>query len=184
MKQALLPSAGLILIVTAPLPSWSQEITCDTARVHAKAARNVLYVNPAHAVNGNITLSYERFTGSRTSFKVMLSGGEKANYVAIAFDLNYYPASPAAINYFIGGSFMMYESPIVTGVPVSQPWNRFFESPDDQYHVALQLKNGGLLRFREFLHFAIDGAIGPAFNLNEGKWLAVWAIGVNLGIPF
>jgi hypothetical protein len=83
-------------------------------------------VNPAHVVNGNITLSYERFTGSRSSFKVILSGGEQANYLAVAFDLNYYPAPPAAVNYFIGGSFMTYESPIVTGVPVSQPWNRFF----------------------------------------------------------
>src|SRR5262245_25049894 len=107
-------------------------------------ATNVLSINPAHLVNGNITLTYERFTGPRRSVRVMLSGGEAASYVAVAADLNHYPALPAALNYFVGASVMAYESPIRTGVPISRPWNRFFESSDDRYFLAVQVKNGGL----------------------------------------
>lgn len=184
MTPTLSASAGIILVLTAPVPGWSQPASRDSVRGDAKAARNVLYVNPLHLAKGNITLSYERFTSPQRSFRVILSGSRQADYVGAAFDLSFYPAPPAAVNYFIGGSFIAYESPILTGVPISQPWNRFFESPDDRYYVGLQVKNGGVFRLREFLNFEIDAAMGPVFNVGQGKWLSVWGIGVNLGIPF
>src|ERR1051325_8474455 len=176
--------ARCILIRFNPTAGWSQPTEGDTARSHAAAASNVLYVNPVHLANGNITLSYERFTAPHKSFKVLLSGGVKTNYVAAGVDLNYYPAPPAKINYFLGGSFLMQESPIATGVPISQPWNRFSEGSDDRYFVGLEVKNGGVFRIREFLDFEIDLGVGPAFNLTQRTWLAVWGISVNLGIPF
>jgi hypothetical protein len=184
MKRALPYCAGVMLSVIAPMSIMCQEKGGGAPRVHVDTVRNVLYVNPVHLLNGNVTLSYERFSGWDRSFRVTLSGGEKASYVAAAFDLSYYPAPPTAINYFIAGSLMAYESPIRTGVPVSQPWNRLFESSDDRYYVGLQVKNGALFRLRDSLWFGIDAAIGPGLSLNEGTWLCVWAINLNVGIPF
>lgn len=146
--------------------------------------RNLLSVNPVHLANGNVTLTFERFTSDQRSFRIILSGGRKDNYVLVAADLNYYPSPRASINWFVGGSLIVYESPIVTGVPITQPWNRFSESGDDRYYVATQLKNGALFRLREFLSLGIDLGIGPALEVTNGSWLWVWSIGLNLGIPF
>lgn len=145
---------------------------------------NILYFNPIHISKGNITLSYEKFIQPQKSYKITLSGGEKENYISGSFDANYYFSSPALINYFLGMSLSAYESPIITGVPVYKPFNKFSESLDDQYYVGLQLKNGALFRLSRFMVFEIDAAIGPFYNLSESKWLAVWAINLNLGIPF
>ncbi len=145
---------------------------------------NVLYFNPVHLSKGNITLSYEKFYQQQKSYKIILSGGEKANYILIAFDANYYPSYPSVINYFLGLSALGYESPIITGVPVYHSFNKFSESTDDQYYLGLQLKNGALFRITRNVLFEIDAAIGPAYNLSESKWLAIWAIHLNLGISF
>lgn len=145
---------------------------------------NLLNINPMHLSEGNLTLSYEKFIAAQKSFRVILSGSEKANYILVQFDVNYYTAKPASLNYFLGLGLFGYESPILTGVPVYHPFNKFSESEEDVYSLGLQVKNGILFRLSEFANFEMDLAIGPSYNLTEKKWLAVWGINLNLGVPF
>src|SRR5687768_10927506 len=145
---------------------------------------NILYINPAHLFKGNLTLSFEKFIDSRKSLKFIISGSEKAKYILVAVDANYYTSRRSKINYFLGLSAFGYESPIVTGVPVYYPFNKFSESVDDIYYLGLQVKNGAIFKISKFAFFEIDAAIGPVYNIDESKWLAVWAINLNLGIPF
>ncbi len=170
------------------LMAFSQELPTNkkesTEPEDINFRKNVLYINPAHLIKGNITLGYEKFTKSRKSYKVTLSGGEKENYILVAFDVNYYMSSPSLINPFLGFSLTAYESPILTGVPVSRPFYDFSESLEDEYHLGLQVKNGILFRLTKFMYFQMDMAIGPFYNLSEKEWRAVWAINLNLGIPF
>lgn len=145
---------------------------------------NLLYFNPVHLSKGNITLSYERFIARQKSYKIILSGSEKANYILVEFDANYYTSKPASINHFLGLALFGYESPIVTGVPVYHPFNKFSESEEDIYSLGLQVKNGVLFRISKFAYFEMDMAFGPSYNLTDKKWLAVWSINLNLGVPF
>jgi hypothetical protein len=145
---------------------------------------NLLYINPMHLSRENLTLSYEKFIGEQKSYKIILSGSDKANYILVEFDANYYTAKPASINYFLGLALFGYESPIVTGVPVYHPFNKFSESEEDIYSVGLQVKNGLLFRISKVAFFEMDIAFGPSYNLTEKKWLAVWGINLNLGVPF
>src|SRR5262245_35405799 len=112
-RRARFTAGAALVLAVMPSQGPAQEPAPPVA-----GARNVLYLNPVHLAKGNITLTYERFTAPRRSFKVMLSGSEAEDYVAVAADLNYYPAPPAPLNWFIGGSVLGYESPIVTGVPI------------------------------------------------------------------
>jgi len=145
---------------------------------------NLLYINPVHLSKGNLTLSYEKFIAEQKSFKIILSGSEKANYILVEIDANYYTSKPASINYFLGIAFFGYESPIVTGVPVYHPFNKFSESEEDIYSLGLQVKNGVLFRLSKFVFFEMDMAFGPSYNLTDKKWLAAWSINLNLGVPF
>ena len=145
---------------------------------------NILYINPGHLSKGNLTLSYEKFIALQKSFKIILSGSDKANYILVQFDANYYTAKPASMNYFLGLGLFGYESPILTGVPVYHPFNKFSESEEDIYTLGLWVKNGVLFRISKFAFFEMDMAFGPSYNLTEKKWLAVWAINLNLGVPF
>src|SRR5205807_1373388 len=104
--------------------------------------KNVLFINPVHLTKGNYTLTFERFITLNRSFKFLLSGGEKENYVSAAFEENYYPFKNSSVNYLVGISLMGYESPIATGVPIARPMNQFFESTKDQYYSAMQIVNG------------------------------------------
>lgn len=146
--------------------------------------RNVLFVNPMNLTKGNLTLSYERFFKPQISYKITISGGDKANYIWLQFDANRYTSQPAKINHFIGLSAIAYESPILTGVPIYHPFNKFSESLEDVYFIGLQLKNGALFRITSFMYFEIDAAIGPAYNLSNKELLAIWTININLGVPF
>jgi len=146
--------------------------------------KNILYVNPAHLSKGNYTFTFERRINSVRSYQVMLSGGEKANYVAVAFGMNYYPFKPNSVNYLVGLSLMGYESPIETGVPVHSPMNEFYESGDDNYYAAFQLTNGALLKISKYFYFELDGKIGPAYNLSADQFCWSWSVNINIGIPF
>lgn len=178
--------AFIIIVMSSAV--FAQEIATNKGEETAPDTKiypsNVLYINPVHLSKGNITLSYERFTKPNKSYKVTLSGGEKENYILAAFDVNYYMSPPSLINTFLGLSFTAYESPILTGVPVSRPFYNFSESLEDEYHLGVQVKNGILFRLTKFIYFKIDTAIGPFYNLSEKEWRAVWAINLNLGIPF
>ena len=147
-------------------------------------SKYVLYVNSIHLVKNNYTLTLEKFISSERSFKIMLSGGEKENYVAASFDMLFYPCKKTSVSYLTGLSLMGYESPIETGLPVHQPMNKFFESEKDQYYSILQVVNGVLIHLSKHLCFELDGKIGPAYNISESKFLWSWSININLGIPF
>ena len=88
------------------------------------------------------------------------------------------------MNYFLGLGLFGYESPILTGVPVYHPFNKFSESEEDIYTLGLWVKNGVLFRISKFAFFEMDMAFGPSYNLTAKKSLAVWAINLNLGVPF
>jgi len=146
--------------------------------------KNVLYVNPLNLAAQNYTFTYERFTSSHHSYKIMLSGSEKENYAALAYDWNFYPFKKSAVNYFGGLSLTGYECPLEAGVPISRPVNEFFEGDEDQYSVSLQLVNGALMKLFNRLYFEIDGKIGPEYNLSAKQYRWIWSVNINLGVPF
>ena len=170
-----------LMILAANSAAWTQDRPVQEGE---SLNKNVLMINPIHLLERNYTISYVRFIKSKQSYRVTGSGSEKENYVAVAFNWNYYPALPAPINYFIGGSVIGYETPIRTGVPISRPFYRFFESGDDEYYLGLQLVNGVLFRISKKVLFSVDGMIGPARNLSTSEWLAIWSVNVNIGISF
>ncbi len=141
-------------------------------------------VNPIHLASGNYTFSYLRFFREKESFMITLSGSEKENYVAISADLNYYPALPSLINYFVGGSLLGYGSPIKTGAPISRPLYKFLESDENEYYLGLQIVNGCLFRISKRVLIILDGRIGDARNFSANEWLTIWSVNVNLGISF
>jgi len=156
------------------------------AGVDSAAAQpaHILYVNPVHLLRRNITVGYEQSGKGALSLRFSVSGGVDSQYVFLSAGVNRRIGHRAPVQYVLGVSVLGYESPIKTGVPITSPFNRFFESGTDRYFIGTQVSNGVLLRTSRVVWVSLDAAIGPAFDISGRRWLTVWAVNLNLGFPF
>ncbi len=113
MKKITVILLSFMMLHSGINSAYAQSYTDSAASIaHDDGKKNILMVNPIHLASCNYTFSYLRFIREKESFLITLSGSEKENYIAISADLNYYPALPSSVNYFIGGSLLGYESAI------------------------------------------------------------------------
>ncbi len=166
----------------AALLSIGPDTTSSTRR--GSEPGQILYLNPVHLTRGNITIGLERFVSLTTTVRMMLSGGTTEAYAFASAGMSRHLGRGSPVSFYLGASVFGYESPIETKVPISAPFNEFFESDQDQYYLGLYFTNGVLFRVWRRVFVTVDASAGPARNISANRWLAAWAINLNLGFPF